>query len=171
MKELLFHKRKLGYTQSTKRSPLEFQPEWAQGKAWIWSGCGDADVKRGSVLGREPKCRFFRDLIHVTSASGSEMYGPAVCCKGKPLSGGRLVLRQCIRPFCGAFDNAPDHHGYARAFDLISGQTPMGYSNLQYSIAPVRPVLHCVGLHSRRPRQERDVRRAYGSLRDISLFG
>ena len=37
----------------TKVSPLEFQPERAQGKAWPWSGCGDADVKRGSVLGRK----------------------------------------------------------------------------------------------------------------------
>ena len=70
MKELLFHKRKLGYTQSTKRSPLEFQPEWVQGKAWIWSGCGDADVKRGSVLGRKRLCRFSRDPMRVKSASG-----------------------------------------------------------------------------------------------------
>ena len=64
MKELLFHKRKLGYTQSTKRSPLEFQPEWAQGKAWIWSGCGDADVKRGSVLGRNQTFK----IVEQTSA-------------------------------------------------------------------------------------------------------
>ena len=40
---------------------------------------------------------------------------------------GRWVLHHCIRPICGAFCNAPGHHGYERAVDLISGQTPKGY--------------------------------------------
>jgi hypothetical protein len=38
---------------------------------------------------------------------GSDLYGPAVCCKGKPLNGGRLVLHQCIRSICGAFAMLP----------------------------------------------------------------
>ena len=39
---------------ATKWCSLDFQPERAKGKAWPWSGCGDADVKRGSALG--PGC-------------------------------------------------------------------------------------------------------------------
>ena len=36
-----------------------------------------------------------------------------------------VVLHQCIRPLIGA-RHAPDHHGYQRACDLISGQTSTG---------------------------------------------
>ena len=39
-----------GYAMATKWCSLDFQPERAKGKAWPWSGCGDADVKRGSAL-------------------------------------------------------------------------------------------------------------------------
>ena len=34
------------------------------------------------------------------------------------------VLHQCIRPLLGA--SAPGHHGYQRAYDLISGQASTG---------------------------------------------
>ena len=77
------------------------------------------------------------------------------CCKGKPSQRGTLGLAPMYSAYLRSVCKAPDHHGYERAFDLISGQTSKGYSDPQYSIAPVRPVLHCVGLHSRRPRRER----------------
>src|SRR5271157_3472907 len=95
MKELLFHKRKLGYTQSTKRSPLEFQPEWAQGKAWIWSGCGDADVKRGSVLGRVEMWRggFRLDLSVSASFVWRCLSSPAVTSVNTPTGSPKAVTR------------------------------------------------------------------------------
>jgi len=37
---------------------------------------------------------------------------------------------------------APDHHGYQRAYDLISGQASTGHSGHQCSHAPGRPILH-----------------------------
>src|SRR6516162_5722149 len=51
------------------------------------------------------------------------MYGPAVRCKRFRRSGS-TVLHQCIRSLLGAL--APDHHGYQRACDLISGQASTG---------------------------------------------
>jgi hypothetical protein len=47
---------------------------------------------------------------------------------------------------------APDHHGYQRACDLISGQASTGHSGHQCSHAPGRPILHLY-LSSRRPRR------------------
>src|SRR5216684_395539 len=46
---------------------------------------------------------------------------------------------------------APDHHGYQRACDLISGQASTGHLGHQGSHAPGRPILHLY-LSSRRPR-------------------
>ena len=51
MKERLFHKRQLGYAKSTKRSPLEFQPERAQGKAWDLERMRRRGRKEGFCLG------------------------------------------------------------------------------------------------------------------------
>jgi len=48
--------------------------------------------------------------------------------------------------------SAPDHHGYQRACDLITGQTSTGHLGHQFSHAPGRPNLHLVS-SSRRPRQ------------------
>jgi hypothetical protein len=50
-------------------------------------------------------------------------------------------LHQCIRSLVGACC-APDHHGYQRACDLISGQASMGHLGHQGSHAPGRPILH-----------------------------
>jgi hypothetical protein len=50
---------------------------------------------------------------------------------------------------------APDHYGYQRAFDLISGQASTGHSDRQCSHAPGRPMLHL--LSSRRPRRVKGV--------------
>ena len=49
---------------------------------------------------------------------------------------------------------APDHHGYQRACDLISGQASTGHLGHQCSHAPGRPILHLFS-SSRRPRRER----------------
>ena len=49
---------------------------------------------------------------------------------------------------------APDHHGYQRACDLISGQASTGHLGHQCSHAPGRPILHLF-FSSRRPRRER----------------
>ena len=51
------------------------------------------------------------------------LYGPATRCKPKVMIWRRLVLRFCIRPIDGAFE-APGHHGYPRAFDLIRVSAP-----------------------------------------------
>ena len=67
--------------------------------------------------------------------------------------GSMLVLHQCIRPQIGACD-APGHHGYQRACDLISGQASVGHLGHQCSHAPGRPILHLFS-SSRRPRQVR----------------
>ena len=48
---------------------------------------------------------------------------------------------------------APDHHGYQRACDLISGQASTGHLGHQCSHAPGRPILHLF-FSSRRPRRE-----------------
>src|SRR5215471_21036754 len=53
------------------------------------------------------------------------MYGAAVRCKGLSSSCRLAVLHQCIRPLIGACC-APGHHGYQRAYVLISGQTSSG---------------------------------------------
>lgn len=66
------------------------------------------------------------------------------------------VLHQCIRPLIGACC-APGHHGYQRAFQLISGQASNGPFG--------SPVFACAGKtdppslshSSRRPRRVRDV--------------
>ena len=53
----------------------------------------------------------------------AHLYGPAARCKPKVMIWRRLVLRFCIRPIDGAFE-APGHHGYPRAFDLIRYTAP-----------------------------------------------
>ena len=80
----------------------------------------------------------------------TQVYGPAVRCKRFRRSGS-TVLHQCIRSLFGAL--APDHHGYQRAFDLISGQASTGPFG--------SPVFACAGKtdppllvsSSRRPRR------------------
>jgi class 3 adenylate cyclase len=57
---------------------------------------------------------------------------------------------------------APDHHGYQRACDLISGQASAGHLGHQCSHAPGRPILHFY-LSSRRPRQVRVINLATSS--------
>ena len=52
------------------------------------------------------------------------MYGPAARCK-RFVNLADAVLHQCIRPLIGACC-APGHHGYQRAFELISGQASNG---------------------------------------------
>src|SRR2546429_6415437 len=66
------------------------------------------------------------------------------------------VLHQCIRPLIGACC-APGHHGYQRAFELISGQASNGPFG--------SPVFACAGKtdppslsqSSRRPRRGRGL--------------
>jgi hypothetical protein len=53
------------------------------------------------------------------------MYGPAVRCKRFSVDLANAVLHQCIRSLLGAHC-APDHHGYQRACDLITGQASTG---------------------------------------------
>lgn len=82
----------------------------------------------------------------------TQMYGPAVRCKGKPELE-CTVLHQCIRPRVGA--DAPDHHGNPRAPELISGHASKGYVGHQFSDALERPFLHLL-FFSRRPRWAKD---------------
>jgi hypothetical protein len=81
------------------------------------------------------------------------MVRPCVA-RGFRRSVGFAVLHQCIRPLIGAC--APDHHGYQRACELISGQASVGHLGHQGSHAPGRPILHLVS-SSRRPRQAVNV--------------
>jgi hypothetical protein len=53
------------------------------------------------------------------------MYGPAVRRKRFSSIRRRAVLHQCIRPLIGA-RCAPGHHGYQRAYVLITGQASSG---------------------------------------------
>jgi hypothetical protein len=53
------------------------------------------------------------------------MYGPAVRCKRFSVDLANAVLHQCIRSLLGAHC-APDHDGYQRACDLITGQASTG---------------------------------------------
>ena len=82
---------------------------------------GDRHVRfdeRGWETERWPKAPSYRAhprLYH--------LYGPAARCKPKVMIWRRLVLRFCIRPIDGAFE-APGHHGYPRAFDLIRVSAP-----------------------------------------------
>src|SRR5690348_1317639 len=55
----------------------------------------------------------------------TQMYGAAVRCKRLSSVCRLAVLHQCIRPLVGAC-GAPGHHGYQRAYVLISGQTSSG---------------------------------------------
>ena len=45
------------------------------------------------------------------------MYGPAVCCKGKPSERGTFGLAPMYQTYLWYVWNAPGHHGYERAFD------------------------------------------------------
>jgi len=49
------------------------------------------------------------------------MYGPAVRVQEDFVDLGDAALHQCIRSLIGALIVAPDHHGYQRACDVISG--------------------------------------------------
>ena len=81
------------------------------------------------------------------------------------------VLHQCIRPLIGACC-APGHHGYQRAFELISGQASNGPFG--------SPVFACAGKtdppllsqSSRRPRRVRVLVTSsiVSSLRPVPLF-
>jgi hypothetical protein len=71
----------------------------------------------------------------------TQMYGPAVRCKRLWSTLADAGLHQCIRSLIGACC-APDHHGYQRACDLISGQASMDHLGHQCSHAPGRPILH-----------------------------
>ena len=51
------------------------------------------------------------------------------------------VLHQCIRPQLGACC-APGHHGYQRAFELISGQASNGPFGSPVFACAGRPILH-----------------------------
>src|SRR5438128_2772354 len=82
----------------------------------------------------------------------TQMYGPAVRCKGKRELE-CTVLHQCIRPRVGA--DAPDHHGNPRAPELISGHASKGYVGHQFSDALERPFLHLL-FFSRRLRWAQD---------------
>jgi len=102
--------------------------------------------RRRQLSVRELPCRG-----HRRSAAPDPMYGPAVRCKRVSSSWRWAVLHQCIRPLIGA-RSAPDHHGYQRACELITGQASAGHLGHQCSHAPGRPDLHLVS-SSRRPRQ------------------
>src|SRR5271157_5355937 len=54
-------------------------------------------------------------------ACGSAMYGPAVCCKGKPSQRGTFGLAPMYQTYLWSVWNAPGHHGYERAFDYRPG--------------------------------------------------
>jgi hypothetical protein len=74
-------------------------------------------------VSNEPESRLSLDIAKATRMT--LMYGPAVRRK-RFWSRCRLgVLHQCIRPLIGA-RQAPGHHGYQRACDLISGQASTG---------------------------------------------
>src|ERR1700687_521641 len=81
----------------------------------------------------------------------TRMYGPAVRCKRFV----DLVVSglASMYPVSSWSCFAPDHHGYQRACDLISGQASTGHPGHQCSHAPGRPILHLY-LSSRRPRLE-----------------
>jgi hypothetical protein len=82
-----------------------------------------------------------------------------------------VVLHQCIRPLIGAC-GAPGHHGYQRAFELISGQASNGPFG--------SPVFACAGKtdppllsqSSRRPWRVRVLVTSsiVSSLRPVPLF-
>src|SRR5260370_24827762 len=90
----------------------------------------------------------------------TRMYGPAVRCKRFV----DLVVSglASMYPVTSWSCLAPDHHGYQRACDLISGQASTGHLGHQCSHAPGRPGLHLVS-SSRRPRLE-TVARVTSSL-------
>jgi len=78
----------------------------------------------GSALGSPAESVQIPALVRQAKVSGvARLYGPAARCKPKVMIWRRLVLRFCIRPIDGAFE-APGHHGYPRAFDLIRVSAP-----------------------------------------------
>ncbi len=83
------------------------------------------------------------------SSGMTPMYGPAVRCKRFV----DLVVSglASMYPVSSWSCSAPDHHGYQRACDLISGQASTGHRGHQCSHALGRPNLHLVS-SSRRPR-------------------
>src|SRR6266436_8299903 len=66
------------------------------------------------------------------------------------------VLHQCIRPLIGACC-APGHHGYQRAFELISGQASKGAIRVTSVRMRREDRSSIVISSSRRPRRVRDV--------------
>jgi len=64
-------------------------------------------------------------MLNVSFTTRDRMYGAAVRCKRLRAICRLAVLHQCIRPLVGACC-APGHHGYQRAYVLISGQTSSG---------------------------------------------
>ena len=91
--------------------------------------------------------------------------------QGETSQRGTLGLAPLYQAYLWSVLHAPGHHGYERAFDLICGQASKGYWDPQYSIAPVRPVLHCVGYTLADLGGKGSIRRTWDALHDISLFG
>jgi hypothetical protein len=71
----------------------------------------------------------------LTSAIGPNVWSGRALQEAFVDPGKITVLHQCIRPLLGAC--APGHHGYQRAYDLISGQASTG------PLGP--PVFACAG--------------------------
>src|SRR5258705_6965278 len=81
------------------------------------------------------------------------------------------VLHQCIRPLIGACC-APGHHGYQRAFELISGQASEGAIRVTSVRMRREDRSSIVVSSSRRPRRVRDVGYVIdsSSLHAVPLF-
>jgi hypothetical protein len=63
----------------------------------------------------------------------------------KNLETAALGLAPMYPAYLWSNSKAPGHYGYKRASDLISGKaSKLGCSDPQFSVAPGRPVLHCV---------------------------
>ena len=63
----------------------------------------------------------------------------------KNLETAALGLAPMYPAYLWSNSTAPGHYGYKRASDLISGKaSKLGCSDPQFSVAPGRPVLHCV---------------------------
>ena len=63
----------------------------------------------------------------------------------KNLETAALGLAPMYPAYLWSNSTAPGHDGYKRASDLISGKaSKLGCSDPQFSVAPGRPVLHCV---------------------------
>src|SRR6059058_5070692 len=85
----------------------------------------DRGAHTKSPLLRRGRPHMTFDIPPRLGLESTQMYGSAVRCKRLRAIGRLAVLHQCIRPLVGACC-APGHHGYQRAFELISGQASNG---------------------------------------------